>query len=59
MLDAIGIEGAAGAARLTLEIALPPDAGPGTAPLDARVTYQPEGCRHYCNGPVATAGLFS
>ena len=47
ILDAVGIEGAAGAARLTLEIALPPDAGPGTAPLDARVTYRPEGFRDY------------
>lgn len=47
MLDAIGIEGAAGAARLVIEIALPPGAGPGTAPVDARVTYRPDGFRDY------------
>jgi len=47
MLDAIGIEGVAGAARLVIEIALPPDAVPGTAPLDARVTYRPDGFRDF------------
>ncbi|WP_209425256.1 hypothetical protein [Pararhodobacter sp. SW119] len=51
MLDAVGIEaaGEAGAetARLVIEIALPPDAAPGTLPLDARVTYRPDGFRNY------------
>jgi len=47
MLDAIGIEAAAGSARLVLEIALPPGARPGAAPVDAWVTYRPDGFRDY------------
>jgi hypothetical protein len=47
MLDAIGIEGSADTARLVIEIALPPDAGRGTAPVDARITYRPDGSRDY------------
>ena len=43
MLDAISIEGQAGAARLVVKFALPPDAGPGAQLLDARVTYRPDG----------------
>ncbi len=42
-LDALSIEGQAGPARLVVELALPPGADPATPPLEARVTYRPEG----------------
>lgn len=47
MLDAISLEGQAGAARLVVKFALPPDAGTSAQPLDARVTYRPDGYVDY------------
>ena len=47
MLDAIGIDAAAGTARLVIEVALPPGATAGSDPVDARVTYRPDGFRDY------------
>lgn len=47
MLDAISLEGQAGAARLVVKFALPPDAAPGAQPLDARVSYRPDGYVDY------------
>ena len=47
MLDAISLEGQAGAARLVVKFALPPDAAPDAQPLDARVTYRPHGYVDY------------
>ena len=43
ILDAISFEGAAGPARLVVKLALPPGAAPGAQPVDARVTYRPDG----------------
>ncbi|TVR47289.1 MAG: hypothetical protein EA386_08210 [Rhodobacteraceae bacterium] len=42
-LDAISLEGQAGRARLVIELALQPDAGPDPQPLDARVIYRRDG----------------
>ncbi len=50
-LDAISLEGAAGTARLVVNLALPPDARPGVQPLDARVTYRPDGFVDYWETP--------
>jgi hypothetical protein len=47
MLDAISFEGAAGPARLVIELALPAQAELGTQPVDARVTYRPDGFTQY------------
>jgi len=46
-LDALSIEGQAGSARLVVEFALPPDAGPDAAPIDARVTFRPDGFTNF------------
>jgi hypothetical protein len=43
VLDAISLEGASGQARLVIELAMPPEAGMDAQPLDARVTYRPDG----------------
>lgn len=43
MLDAISLEGVADRARLVVKFALPPEAGLDAHPLDARVTYRPDG----------------
>ena len=54
-VDAVGIEGVAaetdGAARLVLEIALPPGARAGDQPHDARIIYRPDGFRDYWVSP--------
>ncbi|MCC5991798.1 MAG: hypothetical protein JJT99_04670 [Rhodobacteraceae bacterium] len=47
MLDAISIEGQAGAARLVVKFALPPEAGIDAQPIDARVSYRPDGYVNY------------
>lgn len=46
-LDALSIEGEDGPARLVLEFALPTDARPGDSPLDARISFRPDGWREY------------
>jgi hypothetical protein len=58
-LDAIGIDGQAGRARLVIEIALPPGAGPLDAPLDARVSFRPAGFRDYwqTTGPLPSGAI--
>ncbi len=47
MLDAISFEGAAGPTRLVVEIGLPPRAPLDATPVDARVTYRPDGFTDY------------
>ena len=51
MLDAVGVEGAAGPARLVIELALAPDSTPGAAPLEARLTFRPDGFRDFWQTP--------
>jgi hypothetical protein len=50
-IDAVSFEGEAGPARLVVELSLPPDAGPGTVPLAARVIWRPDGFRDYWVSP--------
>lgn len=50
-VDAVSIEGAAGPARLVLEISLPPGAQTGDQPRDARISFRPDGWRDYWVSP--------
>lgn len=51
VVDAVGIEGADGPARLVLELAFPPGARTGDAPHDARISFRPDGWRDYWTSP--------
>jgi len=50
-VDAVSIEGAAGAARLVVEMSLRPAARTGDQPHDARISYRPDGWRNYWVSP--------
>ena len=50
-LEAVSIEGAAGPARLVLEMSLPPGARAGDAPYAARISFRPDGWRDYWVSP--------
>lgn len=50
-LDAVSIEGAAGSARLVVEMSLRPAARTGDQPHDARISYRPDGWRDYWVSP--------
>ncbi len=50
-VDAVSIEGAAGPARLVLELALPPGSRTGDQPHDARISFRPDGFRNYWVSP--------
>lgn len=51
ILDAISFEGAAGPSRLVVQLALPPEATRATSPVDARITYRPDGFTAYWETP--------
>jgi len=50
-VDAVSIGAVEGAARVVLELALPPRARQGDQPHDARIMYQPQGWRDYWSSP--------
>lgn len=48
-VDAVSFEGVAGAARLVVQLSLPPG---GSVPHDARILYLPDGWREYWVSPL-------
>lgn len=48
-VDAVSFEGVAGAARLVVQLSLPPD---GAVPHDARILFLPDGWRAYWVSPL-------
>ena len=55
-LEAVSIEGAAGPARLVLEVSLPRGARAGDAPCAARMSFRPDGWRSYWVSPPDLPG---